>query len=157
MNPYLNDPTPVSPEERQADAEKPVWERVFDHKKYMEHDGPLKLSTGIAFLDVDPFPRMKLMKLYYLTLQEIKELPEAYGYRILSRELTRWRMQVVDENRSVRAIEEKISSGLVEELILQAHNELKLLRIVKQWRPWEFLVETEEDKKGFLQAVASFR
>jgi len=41
---------------------------VFDHKKYMEHDGPLKLGTGIAFMDVDPFPRMKLMKLYYLTL-----------------------------------------------------------------------------------------
>lgn len=41
---------------------------MFDHKKYMEHDGPLKLGTGIAFMDVDPFPRMKLMKLYYLTL-----------------------------------------------------------------------------------------
>jgi len=71
MNPYLDDPTPVSAEERVAQAESPVWERVFDHKKYMMHDGALKLSTGIAYLDVDPFPRMKLMKLYYLTLDEI--------------------------------------------------------------------------------------
>ena len=64
----------------------------------MEHDGPLKvsskfdyiagisinniafqLSTGIAFLDVEPYPRMKLMKLYYLTLEEMKELPDKYG------------------------------------------------------------------------------
>ncbi len=68
MNPYLHDETPVTESERVVQAEKPVWDRVFDHKKYMQHEGALKLSTGIAFLDVDPFPRMKLMKLYYLTL-----------------------------------------------------------------------------------------
>ena len=78
---------------------------------------PLQLSTGIAFLDVEPFPRMKLMKLYYLTLQELKELPEEYGYKFLSQELTRWRMKVVDENTSIRAIEDKVSAGLIEELI----------------------------------------
>ena len=90
---------------------------MFDHKKYMEHDGPLKLSTGIAFMDVDPFPRMKLMKLYYLALQEIDALPDAYHYKFLARELTRYRMRIVDENRSIRAIEETISCGLIEELI----------------------------------------
>ena len=60
---------------------------------------------------------MKLMKLYYLTLQELKELPEEYGYKFLSQELTRWRMKVVDENTSIRAIEDKVSAGLIEELI----------------------------------------
>ena len=67
-NPYIDDPTPMSKQERTEQQALPVWERVFDHQKYMEHDGPLKLSTGIAYLDVEPFPRMKLMKLYYLTL-----------------------------------------------------------------------------------------
>ena len=95
----------------------PVWDRIFDYKKYMQHDGPLKLSTGIAYLDVEPFPRMKLMKLYYLTLEEIKNLPDEYGYKFLSRELTRFRMKVVDENKSIRDIENKIGSGLIEELI----------------------------------------
>ena len=57
------------------------------------------------------------MKLYYLTLQELKELPEEYGYKFLSQELTRWRMKVVDENTSIRAIEDKVSAGLIEELI----------------------------------------
>jgi len=66
---------------------------------------------------VEPFPRMKLMKLYYLTLQELKDLPDAYGYKFLSQEMTRYRMKIVDENLSVRKIEEEISSGLVEELI----------------------------------------
>lgn len=71
MNPYKHDPTPMSDSVRQAQQSRPVWERVFDHKKYMHHEGPLKLSTGIAYLDVEPFPRMKLMKLYYLALDEI--------------------------------------------------------------------------------------
>jgi hypothetical protein len=46
-------------------------------------------------------------------------------------------MKVVDENNSIRAIEDKISFGLIEELIVAANNEIKLLRLVKNWRPWE--------------------
>ena len=136
-NPYTTDPTPMSQQEKNEQAELPVWDRVFDHKKYMEHEGPLKLSTGIAYLDVEPFPRMKLMKLYYLILQEIATLPDAYGYKFLSRETTKYRMKVVDENKSIREIEKKIASGLVEELIFQAHNEIKLLRLMGKWKPWE--------------------
>merc|ERR1712032_873662 len=97
----------------------------------------LKLGTGIAYLDVEPFPRMKLMKLYYLALEEIKNLPDEYTYKFMSRELTKYRMKIVDENRSIREIENKIASGIVEELIYQAHNEIKLLRIMTKWRPWE--------------------
>ena len=48
-------------------------------------------------------------------------------------------MKVVDENMSIRAIEDKLSAGLIEELIFQAHNEIKLLRIMKNWKPWEYL------------------
>ena len=136
-NPYTYDPTPMSKQERTEQETLPVWDRVFDHKKYMEHDGPLKLSTGIAFLDVEPFPRMKLMKLYYLILQEIASLPDEYSYKFYSREMTKFRMKVVDENRSIRDIETKIAGGLVEELIYQAHNEIKLLRLMGKWRPWE--------------------
>ena len=84
----------------------------------MHHTGALKLSTGLAYIDVEPFPRMKLMKLYYLILQEVQELPDVYGYKYYSREAARFRMKVVDENESVRAIEEKIANGIVEELII---------------------------------------
>ena len=125
-----------------------MWDRVFDHRKYMHHDGALKLTTGIAYMDVEPFPRMKLMKLYYLALQELKDLPDNYGYKFLSQELTRFRMRTVDENMSVRAIEDKIAAGLIEELIFQAHNEIKLLRIMKNWKPWEYLTRDHADKEN---------
>lgn len=62
-------------------------------------------------------------------------------------------MKVVDENRSIRAIEEKISYGLIEELIYAAHNELKLIRIMKNWKPWEHLNQEDEDKEGLLNML----
>ena len=116
----------------------------------------MQATTGIAFMDVEPFPRMKLMKLYYLTLQEIKDLPDIYQYKFLSQELTRFRMKVVDEHLSVRAIEEKISHGSIEELIFQAHNEIKLLRIMKKWRPWEHLFSNDEEHKETLAGYMNF-
>ncbi|TNV75801.1 hypothetical protein FGO68_gene924 [Halteria grandinella] len=119
----------------------------------MDHEGPLKLSTGIAHLDVEPFPRMKLMKLYYLTLEEIKDLPDKYGYKFLSQELTRFRMKTVDETRSIRQIEEKVASGLIEELIYQAHNELKLIRIMKSWKPWEHIFSEVQEKEELLNMM----
>ncbi len=77
----------------------------------------------------------------------MKDLPDTYGYKFLSQELTRFRMKVVDENDSIRAIEDKISAGLVEELIFQAHNEIKLLRLMKNWKPWEYLMTRDYEEK----------
>ena len=41
--------------------------------------------------------------------------------------MTKYRMEIVDQNKNIRKIEEIVDHGTVEELILQAHNELKLL------------------------------
>ena len=66
-------------------------------------------------------------------------------------------MKIVDENNSIRAIEEKIASGLAEQLINQAHNELKLLRIMQKWRPWEMYLQDADQAKEHLLNIASFR
>ena len=100
---------------------------------------------------------MKLMKLYYLALQELKDLPDSYGYKILSQELTRYRMKVVDETVDIRAIEDKIAAGLVEELTFQAHNEIKLLRIMKSWKPWEYLMTKDFEGKEIMQEFLNFK
>ena len=60
-------------------------------------------------------------------------------------------MTIVDENMSVRAIEEKIAAGLIEELIFQAHNEVKLLKVMKQWKPWEWLTTRDHGDKEQMQ------
>ena len=47
VNPYRVDPTPLSDIERNEQTALPVWSRVFDHKKYMQHEGPLKVSDTV--------------------------------------------------------------------------------------------------------------
>ena len=71
--------------------------------------------------------------------------------------MTHFRMKVVDENDSIRTIEKKIAHGLVEELIVQAHNELKLLRLIGRWKPWEGFAETLEEDKYAMQQFLNFR
>ena len=43
VNPYLKSPIDLTENERDKQQQLPVWERTFDYKKYMEHDGPLKV------------------------------------------------------------------------------------------------------------------
>ncbi len=68
--------------------------------------------------------------------------------------MTKYRMEIVDQNKNVRKFEEIIDYGTVEELILQAHNELKLLRLMKKMRPWEKTYETDEF--DFLMSAENF-
>ena len=84
-------------------------------------------------------------------------MPDEYGYKYYTREQTRYRMKIVDENMSIRKIEEVIAAGLVEELIFAAHNELKLLRIMQKWRPWEMYNKNSDEAKEQLLGMASFR
>ena len=100
---------------------------------------------------------MKLMKIYYLTLQTIAELHDDYHYKEFVQELTRYRMKVVDETENIRKIEEEIGWGCIEELIYQAHNELKLMRIIKTWKPWDNILKEQESDKDFYYQVANFK
>ncbi|XP_054255398.1 NADH dehydrogenase [ubiquinone] 1 alpha subcomplex subunit 5 isoform X3 [Indicator indicator] len=45
------------------------------------------------------------------------------------------------EETDVQKLEDKLNSGQIEEVIVQAENELSLARKMIQWKPWEPLVE----------------
>ena len=82
-NPYINF-TELPKEEKEKNTKLEVWDRKYDHQKYMVQEGPLKESTYQTLVDVEPFPRVKLMRLYYMTLEEIKGLPDTYCMMINS-------------------------------------------------------------------------
>ena len=52
-------------------------------------------------------------------------------------------MKVVDENENIKDIETIIRTGIIEELIEQAHAEFKLLTIMKEWQPWEYFTNPD--------------
>ena len=87
----------------------------------------VKQTTGIVGLDVVPNAREVLIELYTKTLKEVQAIPEDEGYRKAVEHFTRFRLKVCQELDDWEAIEERIASGQVEELIEEARDELTLI------------------------------
>lgn len=49
----------------------PIHLRSYDAKKYEVPSSKLKISTGYSFLDVEPVPRAKIMKICYIVLEKM--------------------------------------------------------------------------------------
>ncbi|CAL0303351.1 unnamed protein product [Lupinus luteus] len=96
----------------------------------------VKQTTGIVGLDVVPNAREVLIGLYSKTLNEIKAVPEDEGYRKAVESFTSHRLKVCQEEEDWEDIEKKLGCGQVEELIEEAQDELKLISLMNEWKPW---------------------
>ncbi|WFD44411.1 hypothetical protein MPSI1_003079 [Malassezia psittaci] len=109
-----------------------------------------KTSTGLAGIDVHPNPLPALQEKYTRTLQTLKALPESAVYRQSAEAVTQQRLDVVKlaiNDRSqkdpsfseyaIKQVTEKIDSGVIEELIIQADDELALAAKMIDWKPYE--------------------
>lgn len=74
----------------------------------MKHKGKLKYTTGQFMIDVEPFPRLKIMMLCDIIMNNLTKLPEDFMYKHLCYEYIKHIMKVVDENESIIDIEEKL-------------------------------------------------
>jgi len=103
--------------------------------------GPLlakvKETTGLLGVDVVPNAREVLIGLYHQTLQAVQTMPEHAVYRQNVEKFTNYRLQVCQETEDWEEIEKKVGCGQVEELILQAKDELELIPKMAEWKPWE--------------------
>ena len=80
---------------------------------YLKHIYPsylLKYATGYALLDVEPFPRSKIMKLSYIILDKLKEIPEKALYRVYTEEKIKYIMKLTDEIEDIRTLEEEFGN-----------------------------------------------
>ncbi|KAJ2961640.1 hypothetical protein NQZ79_g3117 [Umbelopsis isabellina] len=98
-----------------------------------------KSTTGLAGLPVHPNPRPHLISTYNATLTAASRLPSAAVYRQAVESVTQHRLNIVNSTENVSEIEEKLDAGQIEELILQAEDELKLVGKMEEWKPWEAL------------------
>ncbi len=98
--------------------------------------------TGLTGLLQHPNPRPALITLYNITLQNLKkDFPEHSVYRQATEGFTKKRLDVVQSTEVVEEIEQKIGGGLIEELIVQANDELELAKKMAEWKAWEDLEE----------------
>ncbi|KAI7859843.1 ETC complex I subunit conserved region-domain-containing protein [Circinella umbellata] len=98
-----------------------------------------KATTGLTGVPVHPNPRPHLIQTYNKSLEALSRLPTHAVYRQATESLTQHRLAVVENNEDVSKIESLINSGQIEELIIQAEDELKLIGKMEEWKPWEQL------------------
>ncbi|XP_033344846.1 NADH dehydrogenase [ubiquinone] 1 alpha subcomplex subunit 5 [Bombus vosnesenskii] len=103
--------------------------------------GALKKSTNLTGLAVSVNPRVELRVLYERILRLVNQMPQDYIYRKSIESLIKERTDIISQNESVPAIEEKINQGQIEELIIHAKNELNLAQDMFEYKPWESLME----------------
>lgn len=98
--------------------------------------------TGLTGLFQHPNPRPALVTLYNRTLDVLKQkFPEHAVYRIATEGFTKERLAVVEQNEVIEDIEQKIGAGLIEELVVQANEELELAEELAKLKCWEELEE----------------
>ncbi|KAM9246136.1 NADH dehydrogenase [ubiquinone] 1 alpha subcomplex subunit 5 isoform 2-T2 [Leptosomus discolor] len=89
--------------------------------------GALRKTTGLVGLAVAENPR--------------ENIPEDAAYRKYTEQIVNQRFNLVQTESDVQKLQDKLNSGHIEEVILQAENELSLARKMIRWKPWEPLVE----------------
>ena len=100
-----------------------------------------KVTTGLTGMKVAPHPAATLKALYGKILRAVSKMPQDAAYRKYTEELVRNRAAVVEKyGNDWKKVEQEINCGQIEELIIQAENELSLARNMMTWKPWEPLV-----------------
>uniref|UniRef100_A0A7S2Z7E0 NADH dehydrogenase [ubiquinone] 1 alpha subcomplex subunit 5 n=1 Tax=Chloropicon laureae TaxID=464258 RepID=A0A7S2Z7E0_9CHLO len=95
-----------------------------------------KTTTGIVGVEVDPQAPETLRKMLKQILREVKVIPENAQYRVSVEVMANERLEVVSKDIPPEQMEEEIGAGQLEELILQAKDELSLIPKMAEWKPW---------------------
>uniref|UniRef100_A0A8C3BQU6 NADH dehydrogenase [ubiquinone] 1 alpha subcomplex subunit 5 n=1 Tax=Cairina moschata TaxID=8855 RepID=A0A8C3BQU6_CAIMO len=85
--------------------------------------------------------RKRLRILYAKILGVLQNIPKDAAYRKYTEQIVNQRLNLVQTETDVQKLQDKLNSGQIEEVIVQAENELSLSRKMLQWKPWEPLVE----------------
>ena len=68
-------------------------------------------------------------------------MPLDYPYRKNTESLINERAAIIKKSSTIEEAEKKIGMGQIEEVIIQAENELVLSRSILEWKAWEPLCE----------------
>ncbi|XP_057316974.1 NADH dehydrogenase [ubiquinone] 1 alpha subcomplex subunit 5-like [Hydractinia symbiolongicarpus] len=97
----------------------------------------LKKSTQLVGLAVSKAPRQSLVDLYMKTITVLGSMPKTSVYRQQTEEITKHRLNLANTEEDVMKLEQKINCGQIEEVLIQARDELSLAEQMTEWKPWE--------------------
>eukprot|EP00613_Pedinella_sp_CCMP2098_P007377 CAMPEP_0171611020 /NCGR_PEP_ID=MMETSP0990-20121206/10383_1 /TAXON_ID=483369 /ORGANISM="non described non described, Strain CCMP2098" /LENGTH=138 /DNA_ID=CAMNT_0012174515 /DNA_START=15 /DNA_END=431 /DNA_ORIENTATION=+ len=103
-----------------------------------------KSTTGLVGLPVDIHGRVNLIAMQHKILESVKVLPEEIGYRKAVEANANYRLQMATEITDELLLEKEIGHGAqLEEMILEAEDELELIQIFLDEKPWLETPDTE--------------
>ena len=74
-------------------------------------------------------------------LRALAKMPLDYPYRKNTEAIINERAAIIKQSSTIEEAEKKIGMGQIEEVIIQAENELVLSRSILEWKAWEPLCE----------------
>ncbi|XP_037600793.1 NADH dehydrogenase [ubiquinone] 1 alpha subcomplex subunit 5-like [Cebus imitator] len=99
--------------------------------------GVLKKTTGLVGLAVCNTPHERLRILYTKILDVLEDIPKNAAYRKYTEQIINEKLAMVKAEPDVQKLEDQLQGGQLEEVILQAENELSLARkMVQGWARW---------------------
>lgn len=73
---------------------------------------------------------------------QLSKMPSDAAYRVNTEKIIKERQNVIEREPTAEGVEKALKSGQIEEIIIQAENELFLARKMLEFKPWEPLVES---------------
>ncbi|KAJ7786355.1 ETC complex I subunit conserved region-domain-containing protein [Mycena metata] len=102
----------------------------------------IRSSTGLTGLAVHPNPLPVLTDAYENTLTQLAHIPETSVYRQATEALIQNKLSLVKAAKEdIAAAEKALGEGVIEESLLIAVDELKLVGQMIEWKAWEPLAE----------------
>lgn len=86
-------------------------------------------------------PHTTLRTLYKRILIHLDKMPADAAYRVNTTKIIKDRQAVLDREKTPEGVVKALQSGQIEEIIIQAENELELAKKMLEFKPWEPLTE----------------
>ncbi|KAK6643728.1 hypothetical protein RUM43_005238 [Polyplax serrata] len=100
----------------------------------------IKQTTQLTGLAVSHNPKYTLNRYYKKILSILGRMPETASYRKHTEGIIKQRSYIINSTDNIKIMEDKIGCGVIEEVIIQAKNELALAELLLVKRPWERLM-----------------
>ncbi|CAF1002364.1 unnamed protein product [Adineta steineri] len=97
----------------------------------------LKATTNLTGMTVSKDPHYALKLLYGKILRDLKKIPATAIYRKYTEDIINTRLGHVESETNIARLERKINCGQIEEVIVQAENELMCVRRMAMNNVWE--------------------
>lgn len=118
--------------------QKPVFNAdAINPEDYRDLDQKVKFKTGYALMEVEPFPRFKIMEIGLALLRKIRqELPETAYCRMFLEERVKYIMEITHETPNIQLLEKKLGIDCIELFIETFAEEYYGIDDLKHAKPW---------------------